>query len=313
MKTTNKILIVLATILLINTTHASTDLSITSDKSTYKQGESAEFKIIFTVDSGANAGYCKIDDINLTFKNGKTTACALPTTGHGIPGAGTLDCGFNFVADETGCGSYGEGDYGNQINYTITGKIPSTWSAGSYTATADAVSAGESYSDSKGFTITSTTTTTTLRSSGGKSGGGGGGAPRSGGGINQPKESCFDGLKNQDEEGVDCGGSCKPCASCSDRIQNQGEEGIDCGGPCKSCSPPTTIKTTTTTLKEKTTTTQKTTTTTETPTTTTSTQKATTTTTTPQPPTTIPLEISIVTIAAIGLILMFVIYRTMNK
>ncbi|MDP3765564.1 MAG: hypothetical protein Q8R04_03560 [Nanoarchaeota archaeon] len=27
------------------------------------------------------------------------------------------------------------------------------------------------------------------------------------------KETCFDGIKNQNEEGIDCGGSCKPCES----------------------------------------------------------------------------------------------------
>lgn len=48
--------------------------------------------------------------------------------------------------------------------------------------------------------------------------------------------SCSDGIQNQDEEGVDCGGSCEnECASCSDGIQNQGETGIDCGGPCNVC------------------------------------------------------------------------------
>ncbi|MBU0757371.1 MAG: hypothetical protein KKF44_04845 [Nanoarchaeota archaeon] len=47
--------------------------------------------------------------------------------------------------------------------------------------------------------------------------------------------TCFDSLKNQGEEGVDCGGICKPCPGCSDGILNQGEEGIDCGGPCFPC------------------------------------------------------------------------------
>lgn len=31
---------------------------------------------------------------------------------------------------------------------------------------------------------------------------------------------------------TDCGGPCKECATCYDGMQNQGEEGIDCGGPC---------------------------------------------------------------------------------
>ena len=47
---------------------------------------------------------------------------------------------------------------------------------------------------------------------------------------------------NQDETGIDCGGSCKPCkivditGNCSDGIRNQGELGIDCGGPCPVCN-----------------------------------------------------------------------------
>ncbi|RMF54474.1 hypothetical protein D6745_05215 [Candidatus Woesearchaeota archaeon] len=47
-------------------------------------------------------------------------------------------------------------------------------------------------------------------------------------------ETCDDGIKNQGEKGVDCGGPCKACqtASCNDNIKNQGEQGIDCGGPC---------------------------------------------------------------------------------
>ncbi len=50
--------------------------------------------------------------------------------------------------------------------------------------------------------------------------------------------SCFDGMQNQGETGVDCGGPCAACtqaASCSDGMQNQGETGVDCGGPCPAC------------------------------------------------------------------------------
>jgi hypothetical protein len=63
--------------------------------------------------------------------------------------------------------------------------------------------------------------------------------------------TCRDKLKNQGEEGVDCGGPCPPCPSCKDRILNQREEKVaqimsadnkdmsDCGGPfcppCPSC------------------------------------------------------------------------------
>jgi len=50
--------------------------------------------------------------------------------------------------------------------------------------------------------------------------------------------SCSDGIQNQNETGVDCGGPCAPCPTCNDGIQNQGETGIDCGGPCGACPPP---------------------------------------------------------------------------
>ncbi|MBN1386414.1 hypothetical protein JW968_05580 [Candidatus Woesearchaeota archaeon] len=56
--------------------------------------------------------------------------------------------------------------------------------------------------------------------------------------------SCYDGVRNQGESGIDCGGPCQPCsdlpapaATCYDGIRNQGESGIDCGGPCAACAP----------------------------------------------------------------------------
>jgi hypothetical protein len=57
-------------------------------------------------------------------------------------------------------------------------------------------------------------------------------------GSTQP--TCFDGIQNGDEQGVDCGGSsCPPCGpapSCNDGIQNGQETGVDCGGPaCPAC------------------------------------------------------------------------------
>ena len=72
--------------------------------------------------------------------------------------------------------------------------------------------------------------------------------------------SCVDGLKNQVETGVDCGGSCQKCQdgtacatasdckssycsahgicltpSCTDGENDQGESGVDCGGSCAPC------------------------------------------------------------------------------
>jgi hypothetical protein len=49
------------------------------------------------------------------------------------------------------------------------------------------------------------------------------------------KASCYDRIKNQNEENIDCGGVCKLCESCNDGIKNQGESDTDCGGPCKPC------------------------------------------------------------------------------
>jgi hypothetical protein len=57
--------------------------------------------------------------------------------------------------------------------------------------------------------------------------------------------TCYDGVKNQGESGIDCGGPCQACfiqkddqkknMTCEDGIKNQGELGIDCGGPCAAC------------------------------------------------------------------------------
>jgi LruC domain-containing protein len=54
-------------------------------------------------------------------------------------------------------------------------------------------------------------------------------------------QTCTDGVLNQDELEIDCGGSCPSCVgTCSDGVRNQGETGVDCGGPncaaCPSCS-----------------------------------------------------------------------------
>eukprot|EP00494_Astrolonche_serrata_P026639 UN26901 len=45
-------------------------------------------------------------------------------------------------------------------------------------------------------------------------------------------ETCTDGIQNQNEAGVDCGGVCPACETCTDGIQNQNETGVDCGGVC---------------------------------------------------------------------------------
>ncbi|MBN1793071.1 hypothetical protein JW826_05295 [Candidatus Woesearchaeota archaeon] len=51
--------------------------------------------------------------------------------------------------------------------------------------------------------------------------------------------TCYDGVKNGYEDGIDCGGLCPPCIGCFDGVQNCHaggcEEGVDCGGPCPAC------------------------------------------------------------------------------
>ncbi|MFH1641906.1 MAG: hypothetical protein ABIC04_03320 [Nanoarchaeota archaeon] len=53
--------------------------------------------------------------------------------------------------------------------------------------------------------------------------------------IREKSLICADGIKNNGEQGIDCGGPCLPCVSCADGIKNQGEVDIDCGGPCPAC------------------------------------------------------------------------------
>ncbi|UCE93700.1 MAG: hypothetical protein JSV73_13030 [Flavobacteriaceae bacterium] len=49
--------------------------------------------------------------------------------------------------------------------------------------------------------------------------------------------TCFNGIQDGTETGIDCGGpDCAPCPTCDDGIQNGGETGVDCGGPdCAPC------------------------------------------------------------------------------
>jgi hypothetical protein len=140
--------------------------------------------------------------------------------------------------------------------------INKTDEAGNHTFRAWASDLAGNWNNSAEYWVhldTTTTTTTTTTSTTTRAGGGGGGG---GGGTNpgKPKLSCFDGIKNQGEKGVDCGGPCAPCPSCDDGIQNQGESGIDCGGSCAACKAATTTSLkkapkTTTTLQAATTTT----------------------------------------------------------
>ncbi len=48
--------------------------------------------------------------------------------------------------------------------------------------------------------------------------------------------TCTDGVRNQGEQSVDCGGPCPAsCPSCADGIRNQDEVAVDCGGSCDPC------------------------------------------------------------------------------
>lgn len=58
------------------------------------------------------------------------------------------------------------------------------------------------------------------------------------GGCKKEIATCTDGIQNQTETGIDCGGSCIACPTCSDGIQNQNETAIDCGGVCSACPCP---------------------------------------------------------------------------
>ena len=51
--------------------------------------------------------------------------------------------------------------------------------------------------------------------------------------------TCFDGVQNGNETGVDCGGpDCVACPTCNDGVLNGNEVGVDCGGPdCPACPP----------------------------------------------------------------------------
>ena len=43
---------------------------------------------------------------------------------------------------------------------------------------------------------------------------------------------CANEVRDGDEDGIDCGGSCEPCVSCYNGLLDGDEDGIDCGGSC---------------------------------------------------------------------------------
>ena len=53
-----------------------------------------------------------------------------------------------------------------------------------------------------------------------------------------PDPTCDDGIRNGDETGIDCGGSCQPCGqTCDNGIKDGDETGADCGGSCPDVCP----------------------------------------------------------------------------
>lgn len=58
--------------------------------------------------------------------------------------------------------------------------------------------------------------------------------------------TCSDGIRNQGEGGIDCGGPCiRGCVipnTCNNGAQDNGETGEDCGGPCPPCPTPGTLR-----------------------------------------------------------------------
>ena len=54
----------------------------------------------------------------------------------------------------------------------------------------------------------------------------------------QPNEfilSCINGVQDNGEVGIDCGGPCPPCDTCYNGKPDSDEEAADCGGPCAKC------------------------------------------------------------------------------
>jgi hypothetical protein len=56
---------------------------------------------------------------------------------------------------------------------------------------------------------------------------------------NKIPENCYDGIENNGEENVDCGGPCPLCDPCENGIWDVllGEQCVDCGGDCGACLP----------------------------------------------------------------------------
>ena len=117
------------------------------------------------------------------------------------------------------------------------GASGSAGSGGSAGATGGSSGAGgEGASAGAGATGGSAGSTGGSAGTGGATGGTGGGGGT--GGSTVGPASCNDGTQNQDETGVDCGGSCPNQDCCTNGYADvdSGETGVDCGGTCGACS-----------------------------------------------------------------------------
>jgi hypothetical protein len=56
---------------------------------------------------------------------------------------------------------------------------------------------------------------------------------------NKIPPNCFDGILNNGEQLIDCGGPCEECDNCIDGIfqPDLGETWLDFGGECRPCDP----------------------------------------------------------------------------
>ncbi len=220
--------------------------SISSLSDWYLTGDSAGSAI----NAGFNLGSTVYDDFEHNLRDSSPDLGAFEYTGGSPP---TTDTSTTSTSTTTGITS----------STTTTSTTTSTSTTGTTSSTTTTATSSSTTTSGTGTTTSTSTSTTTAppTTSGdggdGGSGGDGGGSSPGGGSISVKDETCFDGIRNQGEDDVDCGGPCVPCPTCRDGIMNQGEEGVDCGGPCPACAEGvvTTISTSTSTTSTTATTT----------------------------------------------------------
>ena len=128
-------------------------------------------------------------------------------------------------------------EYGNAINYSNGGLLSSTIDTANTIIYVDVI-------NFSAFILAEDTNPTIVVNSvpGNTHEGGGsprGGSSSGGGSYYIPPATCEDGIKNQNELDIDCGGECNVCETCHDYLLNQDETETDCGGICGTCPAPT--------------------------------------------------------------------------